>query len=76
MLKIEPGTLGKTLVFCSKSKNIVQTYNEVIKLIEAGEKNNEVQVATAFINKELNISDEFEQQSKEVLTIIKKTRQR
>ena len=61
MLKIEPTSLGNSLILKKKDRIISNVYTEIIRHLSNKEKIQAVKIATEFINKNLNITNEFEQ---------------
>jgi hypothetical protein len=59
VLKIEPKSLKNSIAYKSKDQSINSIYNKVSKLLVSGRKDDAMQHATEFINKELKIPNEL-----------------
>ncbi|MEQ9403865.1 MAG: N-6 DNA methylase [Cyclobacteriaceae bacterium] len=76
MLKMEPGALGKVLVYSSNDNQINDVYDQVIARLGSEEKEVAVQISTNFIDRFLEVSEDLKAIANEALENIKMTRKR
>ncbi len=76
MLKMEPGSLGKVLVYTSNDDQIDDIFNGVIAKLGIEEKDSAVEVATNFIDEFLQLPEDLKLITSEALANIKMTRKR
>ncbi len=76
MLKMEPGALGKVLVFKDDDDRINDVYELVINALGREEKDNALEIATNFIDDFLQIPEDLRLMTSQALDNIKMTRKR
>ena len=76
VLKIEPRSLKNSIAYKSKAQSVNSIYNKVSKLLVSGRKDDAMQTATDFINKELKIPQELSLKAYSALTELQNRRLR
>jgi hypothetical protein len=67
LLKVEPGSLKKAIAVKNKSKVIDSIYDKISKLLSLQKRSNAMDLATDFIDAELNISSDLSDTAKSLL---------
>ena len=73
MLKIEPGTLSRVIIYKSKGAAVNRIYNDLISILASGNKDIAVTIATDFINDVLGLPEDIQIRAQKIWAEINST---